>query len=59
MFLLKETLPSKVTRKYARIQQSDEEQGVKLGFGSTKGVTVLPCIVQSHECKAWLASSPV
>ena len=28
MFLLKETLPSKVARKYSRLQQADEEQGM-------------------------------
>ena len=42
MFLLKETLPSKVARKYSRLQQVDEEQGLAPEAANTdiKGLLV-------------------
>ena len=46
MFLLKETLPSKVARKYSRLQQIDEEQGVppEAAHTDNKGLPVTCCM---------------
>ena len=45
MFIMKETLPSKVARKYTRVQQADEEQGVqKVTASNTKGTLCSPVV---------------
>ena len=47
MFLLKETLPSKLASKYSRLQQTDEEQGMAPEAADTdsKGLPVICCLV--------------
>ena len=52
MFLLKETLPNKVARKYSRLQQIDEEQGVAPEPADTdnKGSPVTCCMASDLLC---------